>query len=187
MKKRLFKDRDAWRAWLKEHHASATELWLIYYKKKAKKSSVAQPDAVEEALCFGWIDSIVKTIDDDRYMQKFTPRKDKSNWSKLNKQRVARLLRQGKMTAAGKAKVKAAKANGSWSRLDKIELDLELPVELAAALAKNRRAGKAYDDLAPSRKKQYLYWIHSAKRDETRARRVAETVKRLLEGRKPGY
>ncbi len=187
MRKRLFKDRETWRAWLTEHHASATELWLIYYKKKATKTSVAQPDAVEEALCFGWIDSIVKTIDDDRYMQKFTPRRDKSNWSQLNKQRVARLSRQGKMTAAGKAKVKAAKANGSWSRLDKIEVDLEVPAELSAALRRNQRARRAYDDLAPSYQKQYLYWIDSAKRDDTRKRRVSETIKRLLAGRKPGY
>ena len=187
MRKRLFKNRDAWRAWLEGNHASAEELWLVYYKKATGKASVAQPEAVEEALCFGWIDSIVKTIDDQRYMQRFTPRRDKSNWSRLNKERVTRLERDGKMTAAGRKKIDAAKKDGSWTRLDVVERDVEVPAELKAALASNRRAQRAFAALAPSVRKQWSYWVVSGKRDETRRRRARETVKRVLEGRKPGY
>jgi len=186
VKKRLFKDRAAWRAWLAEHHAGETELWLVYYKKHTGKQSVGQAEAVEEALCYGWIDSIVKTIDDQRYMQKYTPRKEKSNWSALNKKRVAKLVRRGKMTAAGRAKIDAAKQNGSWSRLDPIEQDLEMPPGLETALRRNKKARAFFDALAPSHKKQYLYWVATAKRDETKKKRIRETVKRLAAGRKPG-
>jgi uncharacterized protein YdeI (YjbR/CyaY-like superfamily) len=186
IKKRLFKNREAWRAWLAENHARETELWLVYYKKHTGKPSVAQPDAVEEALCYGWIDSIVRTIDDERYMQKYTPRKDKSNWSALNKKRVAKLIRQGKMTPAGQAKIDAAKKNGSWSRLDAVEQRAEMPPELEKALGRNKKARAFFEELAPSHKKQYIWWIASAKRDETRKKRVRETVKRLAAGRKPG-
>ena len=185
MKKRLFKEREAWRAWLAKNHATETELWLVYYKQKSKKSSVGQAEAVEEALCYGWIDSIVKRIDDERYMQKFTPRKEKSNWSPTNKKRVARLKRQGEMTAAGLAKIDAAKKNGSWTRLDKIEA-VEMPPELDKALGRNKRARAKFDQLPPSHKKQYLWWILSAKREETKKRRIREAVKRLVAGRKPG-
>lgn len=189
MKKRLFPNRTAWRAWLAENHDREDELWLIYYKKHTGKPSVGQPEAVEEALCFGWIDSIVKTIDEQRYMQKYTPRKPKSIWSALNKRRVAELIRRGKMAAPGQAKIDAARKDGSWNRLDAIDGVAEpvMPPELVAALERNPKARANFEALAPSHKKQYLWWITTAKRDETRANRIRETVKRVAAGRKPGY
>ena len=108
----LFKTRDDWRSWLDNNHQKYKEVWLIYYKKHTKKQSVLQPEAVEEALCYGWIDSIVKRIDDERYKQKFTPRNDKSIWSDLNKNRVSKLIKDGKMTEYGLAKINIAKKNG---------------------------------------------------------------------------
>jgi uncharacterized protein YdeI (YjbR/CyaY-like superfamily) len=183
---RLFRDRAAWRAWLAEHHVTAREVWLVYFKKGVAKKSVAQPEAVEEALCYGWIDSIVRSIDAERYQQRFTPRSDRSVWSATNKRRVAALERQGKMTTAGRAKIAAAKQNGSWQRLDAVEIDAAVPPALDAALAADPAARAAFDALPPSHRKQYLWWIASAKRDETRARRVARSLELVRAGRRPG-
>jgi uncharacterized protein YdeI (YjbR/CyaY-like superfamily) len=150
------------------------------------KKSVAQPEAVEEALCYGWIDSIVRSIDAERYQQRFTPRSDRSIWSATNRRRVAALERQGKMTAAGRDKIAAAKENGSWQRLDAVEIDAAVVPALDAALAADPAARAAFDALPPSHRKQYLWWIASAKRDETRARRVARSLELVRAGRRPG-
>ncbi len=186
MKKKLFRNRAAWRTWLQENHDTASELWLVYYKKNASKTSVLQPEAVEEALCFGWIDSKVKRIDEERYMQRYTPRKPKSIWSAVNKKRVAKLIEQGLMTDIGMAVIEAAKQDGSWNRLDSIEENPEIPDGLAEALANNTEASIFFDALAPSHKKQYLWWILSAKREATREKRIQETVRRLAQHIKPG-
>ncbi len=186
MKKHLFKDRTTWRAWLAKNHASETELWLVYYKKHTKRKSIRYEEAVQEALCYGWIDSLVKRIDDQKYMQKFTPRKDKSNWSESNKKRVKKLIKNGMMTKVGLAKVTAAKRNGSWQRLDDVDKNPTVPDDLARALAKNAKARANFDSFAPSHQKQYLYWLKDAKRADTRERRIKEIVKRALKLQKPG-
>ena len=186
MNERLFKDRVAWRAWLAKNHASKTVLWLVYYKKHTDKKSIRYEEAVEEALCYGWIDSIVKRIDDEKYMQKFTPRKEKSNWSESNKKRVAKLIKNGTMAEVGLAKVTAAKRNGSWQRLENVDKNPTVPDDLAQALAKNGRAKANFESFAPSHRKQYLYWLLDAKRADTRERRIKEIVKRAVELRKPG-
>lgn len=182
----LFKDRDEWRAWLEEHHNSASEAWLIYYKKHINKKSIGYDEAVEEALCFGWIDSKVKRIDEEKYMQRYTPRKEDSNWSESNKQRVKKLIKMGLMTEAGLAKIETAKRNGSWSRLDDIEKHIVVPEDLQAVLAENLAAKENFEKFPPSHKKQYLWWLKSARRAETREKRIVEIVKRAEENIKPG-
>jgi len=186
MLKELFKDRKEWRAWLESNHAKEKEIWLIFYKVKTKKESIKYDEAVEEALCFGWIDSTVRRIDDEKHMQKYTPRRVNSNWSATNKARVENLIKEGVMTEFGLAAIKTAKQNGSWNRLDSVDVRLEVPKALKDALEKNDRARKKYEDLAPSRKKQYLWWIESAKRYETKAKRIKETIRLLIENKMPG-
>ncbi|MGB7118013.1 MAG: YdeI/OmpD-associated family protein [Anaerolineales bacterium] len=185
-KKHLFNDRDEWRAWLEEQHQTESEVWLIYYKKHTDKQSIRYECAVEEALCFGWIDSKVKRIDEEKYMQRYTPRKELSNWSESNKKRVRKLIANGLMTQAGLEVVEIAKRNGSWNRLDDIDKELVIPGDLEAALAQNPKAEENFSGFAPSHKKQYLWWLKSAKRAETRERRIREIVKRAEENIKPG-
>ena len=186
MEEKLFDTRKDWRAWLRTHHAKKNALWLVFYKKKVNKGRMQYQEAVEEALCYGWIDSTLQRIDEEKHRIKFTPRKPKSNWSKSNKERVKRLISQGKMTKAGLTKIEAAKANGSWDKLVEFEENPAMPVELEAALSKNQKAKDHFDKMAPSHRKQYLWWISSAKKEETRLRRIHETVKRVAEGRSPG-
>lgn len=168
-------DRTTWRAWLEAHHASQPGVWLIYYKKESGKPRVSYDDAVEEALCFGWVDSRPNAIDNEKYMQLFSPRKAKSPWSKLNKARVEKLIAAGLMTPAGLEKIGAAQKDGSWDIYDSVE-DLTVPDDLAAALAENPVADMHFRAFPPSSLKNILWWITSAKRPETRAKRVAETV-----------
>lgn len=186
MNQRLFKNRTEWREWLDKHHATESEIWLVYYKKHCGKESIQYEEAVEEALCYGWIDSKVKRIDSERYMQKYTPRQDKSNWSKSNKRRVKRLIKEGRMTQAGIAVVEIAKQNGSWNRLDDIEAELVIPEDLGETFAENNLAKKYFDSLAPSYQKQYLWWLISAKKQETRQKRLLAIVERCERGVKPG-
>lgn len=168
------RDRSQWRKWL-EKHATSSGVWLVYYKKGSGKPSVSYDEAVEEALCFGWIDSRVNALDDQRYMQFFSPRKPNSSWSKLNKQRVEQLIQNGLMTAAGLEIIEAAKRDGSWSALDAIE-DLQLSADIMAALDSNKTAAENFMAFSTSVKKNILRWIESAKRPETRLQRIAETV-----------
>jgi uncharacterized protein YdeI (YjbR/CyaY-like superfamily) len=186
MKRYLFKDRHEWRQWLQEHHASKSEAWLVYFKKYTNKKSIKYEEAVEEALCFGWIDSKVKKIDKEKFMQRYTPRKEDSNWSESNKHRVGKLIELGLMTPAGLEKIEIAKRNGSWYRLDDIDKEIVIPDDLEAALEENPKARENFDRFAPSQKKQYLWWLKSAKRVETREKRLGEIVKRAEGNLKPG-
>jgi uncharacterized protein YdeI (YjbR/CyaY-like superfamily) len=177
-------DRKKWRAWLRKHYKAEKEIWLVYYKKATGKPRIEYNDAVEEALCFGWIDSVLNPIDDKQYMQLFTPRKSKSNWSKLNKDRVAKLIEADLMTPSGLAKIEAARKDGSWTNLDAVEA-LQVPPDLAKAFAKNKKALANFEALSPSRKKMLLYWVNAVKRAETRAPRIAHAVKAMENGLHP--
>jgi uncharacterized protein YdeI (YjbR/CyaY-like superfamily) len=177
-------DRATWRRWLEQNHQSAIGIWLIYYKVKSGKLSVSYSEAVKEALCFGWIDSKVKSIDNDRYMQIFTPRKPQSVWSKLNKQYLEELFEQGLMTEAGIKKIEAAKLDGSWTLLDAIEA-LIIPPDLAEALGRNAIAQQNFESFSNSTKKVILYWIDSAKRPETRQTRIEKTLIAVVQNRSP--
>ena len=179
-------NRDDWRTWLEENHDSAKEIWLIYYKKHTGKPRIPYDDAVEEALCFGWIDSIIKRIDDETYMQKFTPRKSRSAWSELNKKRTRTMIRQGRMTEAGLAKIREAKSNGQWNKAALAEQEFKITPEVKKALSSNKKAWENFSNLSPSQQKQYLGWIMSAKKEETRARRLKEAIKMLSQNKKLG-
>jgi uncharacterized protein YdeI (YjbR/CyaY-like superfamily) len=170
------KTRAEWRSWLEKHHATEAGVWFVYYKQASGNERVSTEEAVEEALCFGWIDSVQRVLDAKRTMLRFSPRKPRSGWSKINKARVARLTRAGLMAAAGLHKVDAAKRDGSWRALDAVER-LEIPADLERALAANPQASRYFDAFPPSSKKIILTWIASAKKPETRARRVAETIR----------
>lgn len=186
---RLFKTSPAWRAWLARNHDKAKGVWLAYYKKASGKRSVTYEEALQEALCYGWIDSTIGRIDDEKYKQKYTPRNERSVWSAANKARVERLIAEGRMAPPGLTKIEAAKRNGSWERLSDVERvgrGAAVPADLLAALAKEPRARQVFDTRPPSEKKLWAYWILSAKKPETRARRVSETVQRILAGRRPG-
>lgn len=165
-----------WRAWLIEHHQREEGIWLITYKKATGKPRIDYDAAVTEALCFGWIDSKPNKLDDERSLLWFAPRKPGTGWSRLNKERIARMIAAGKMAPAGLAKVEAAKADGSWAALDAIE-NLEVPEDLAAALAEYPNAATHFDAFPRSVKRGILEWIASAKRAETRAKRIAETAR----------
>jgi uncharacterized protein YdeI (YjbR/CyaY-like superfamily) len=172
------KSRKAWRAWLEKNHASSQGVWLVYAKKHAGLPSLTYNDAVEEALCFGWIDSKVNPIDDDFYMQVFTPRKGKSAWSALNKARVERLMAGGLMTAAGLAAIKAAKDSGAWDAWKHVEA-LTIPPDLEKALKAHPDARRYWASYSPSRRKGVLYRLSGARRPETRARYLQEIIEHM--------
>ena len=170
-----------WRSWLQTHHASSTGVWLVFAKKHTGLPTVSYNDAVEEALCFGWIDSIMHPVDDRFYKQAFTPRKSKSAWSQSNKDRVERLRAAGLMTAAGEAAVAGAKESGSWDVLSGVEA-LEIPPELQKALNANKTSKKNWQAFTPSQQKQFLYWLRDAKREATRVERIATIVELVSRG-----
>ncbi len=175
-------NRSEWRAWLEANHDTSDGIWLAVGKKGRSRTSLTYDDAVEEALCFGWIDSTVRRLDAGRFKQLFTPRRPGSIWAKSNKERVERLIDAGLMTPAGLAPIEAAKADGSWTLLDEIDA-LKIPPDLAAALAAEGQASEGFTALGDSEKKRALYWIASAKRPETRAKRIRETVRTAAEQR----
>jgi uncharacterized protein YdeI (YjbR/CyaY-like superfamily) len=177
-------DRAEWRQWLAENHATAPGLWLVTFKASTGKPRPTYDEVVEEALCFGWIDSTSGTVDDERTRLLITPRKRGSPWSALNKKRIEQLIANGQMTAAGLAKIEAAKADGSWTLYDPIEA-LEVPPDLDAALNHDPAARQGFDAFSPSNKKQLLWWVASAKRSTTRADRIAQVVREAAAGRNP--
>ena len=181
-----FRGRDDWRTWLAENHATAQEMWLVFYKKHVGRPGLAYVEAVEEALCFGWIDGILKRIDDRKHTVRFSPRRKNGIWSEQNKRRVARLIEEGRMTPAGLAKVREAQANGQWAKAAEREDPTRVPPELTAALAENGQARDNFEKLAPSYRRQFIYWIGSAKREETRQKRVAEALRLLRANKRLG-
>lgn len=181
-----FTNRDDWGTWLKENHEIEKEIWLIYYKKHTGKPNISYDDAVEEALCFGWIDSIIKRIDDEKFIRKFTPRKANSKWSELNKRRSRRMIEEGKMTKAGLKKIEEAKKSGEWFKTAPPKRKLRIPPDLREALSKNDRAQDFFNNLANSYKRNFVGWITSARREETRKRRIREAIRLLEQNEKLG-
>ena len=169
-------DRPAWRAWLETNHATATGAWLVSWHR-GRGPRVEYDDAVEEALCFGWIDSKGGNIDAARSRQYFAPRKPSSGWAATNKARVERLIADGRMAPAGLAAIERAKANGSWSLLDDVEQGI-VPDDLARALAERPPAADSFRAFPRSARRAMLEWVAQAKRPETRARRVSEIAER---------
>jgi uncharacterized protein YdeI (YjbR/CyaY-like superfamily) len=170
-------DRATWRNWLTEHGSRTSEVWLVYYKATTGKPSISYQDSLEEALCFGWVDSIIQKIDEEKYARKFTPRKAGSKWSELNKHLVAKLVQEGRMTVAGLARVDFPLSEAPVSRPKRP--DLPMPEWLKAGLMTSTTAWENYLKLAPSHQRNYIGWISDAKKDETRQRRIREAIGRL--------
>lgn len=168
--------RAAWRRWLSAHHGRTEGVWLVVFKQSSGRGGLRLDEAVEEALCHGWIDSLPGKVDDARTKLYFAPRKPGTGWSRLNKQRIERMVQAGRMTEAGMAKIEAAKADGSWNKLDAIE-NLEVPDDLARALRAVAGARAHFDAFPPSARRGILEWIAQARTPETRTRRIAETAR----------
>lgn len=173
-----------WRAWLQENHLSKQSVWLIYYKKKSKIPSISWSEAVDEALCFGWIDSTARPIDDEKYMQFFTKRKPNSVWSKINKDKVEKLIATGKMSQAGFESIEKAKQNGSWTILDEVE-ELIIPDDLEAAFLANEGSKDFFMSLSKSVRKAILQWLVLAKQQTTRQKRINEIAELAAQKLKP--
>lgn len=178
------KSRADWRKWLEKNHQSKQSIWLVYFKLSTKVASISWSEAVDEALCFGWIDSTKKTIDSEKYKQYFSKRKAKSNWSKINKDKVKTLIDQGLMEEAGHKSIAIAKENGSWTLLDEVEA-LIIPEDLKEEFANHKGSMEYFDNLSKSVKKVLLYWVVSAKRKETRQKRILEIAENASNNLKP--
>ncbi len=147
---------------MKGNHNHETDIWLIFYKKETGKPSISYHNALDEALCFGWVDSLTKKIDEEKYARKFTPRKLKSKWSNINKQKIEKLIAANRMTKWGHAKIEEAQRNGLWDKPDRPEINYDVPEELQTALNKEPLAMQFFEALPPSHKKQYIAWIATA-------------------------
>lgn len=175
--------RAEWREWLAENHALQAGVWLVYFKKASKRQSISYDEAVEEAICFGWVDSKPRKLDDMQAMLYFSPRKKGSGWSKANKDRVAKLTKAGLMMPAGLAKVEAAKKDGSWSKLDAVEA-LVIPEDLKLAMQAFPKAAGNFEAFPRSVKRSILEWITNAKKAETRTKRIEETARLAAENKR---
>lgn len=176
--------RKAWRKWLQKHHAAKQSVWLILYKKEANRPTITWSEAVDEALCFGWVDSTRRPVDKDKFIQFFGKRKPNSTWSKINKDKVERLIEEGLMTSAGIVCIEVAKQNGSWTILDKVE-ELHIPPDLAKALKAHKGSTSFFMSLSRSNKKAILQWLVMAKRPDTREKRIAEIASLAAQHLKP--
>ncbi len=178
------KSNEAWQKWLEKNHQKEQSIWIIYYKAKSNMPTVKYTDAVDIALCYGWIDSTSRPIDEEKYMQYFTKRKPKSVWSKVNKEKVERLIKEGKMTKAGFESIEIAKQNGSWNILDDAE-NLVIPNNLENEFKKYKNANTNFLSLSRSDKRNILQWLTLAKRSETIQKRVEEIASLAEQGLKP--
>jgi len=170
-----------WREWLMENHEDSTEVWLVFWKKHTGKRCIDYDESVCEALCFGWIDGLIKPLDEDRYVRRFSPRQQKSPWSPLNRERALEMIREGRMTEAGMDAVRAARENGTWYQTPK---QIEMPDELEDELDNNPEAALFFSELAPTYRKHYMGWVGDAKRPETRRKRAREACELLSKGMK---
>jgi uncharacterized protein YdeI (YjbR/CyaY-like superfamily) len=181
---RSFRDREAFEEWLAEHHTTVPALWVRFYRKDSGVPTVVYDEAVDAALCFGWIDSQAKSLDEESYIQRFGPRKAKSPWSEINKERVARLMREGRMREAGFRAIEAAKANGEWERAYASPSTMTPPPEFVQALHANEKAEAFFATLSKTQQFYFLYRIVTAKRPETKEKRIREAIAKLERGEK---
>ena len=175
---------DEWRDWLAEHHDSESEVWLIFHKQHTGIASIDYKDALDEALCFGWIDSLVKRLDDKRFARKFTPRREDSRWSDVNRKRYAELEASGRLKPPGLNRPPTDNTYGP--RQPRLELPSKLPTYIEAALKKRPAALRYFESLTPARRRPYVAWIESAKREETKTRRLEEVIRLLAAGKELG-
>jgi uncharacterized protein YdeI (YjbR/CyaY-like superfamily) len=181
-----FKNRNDFRKWLEKNHDKQKELWILFYKVHTKKKSLRYAEAVEESLCFGWIDGIVKRIDDEKHAQRFTPRKSKSIWSKVNKERAEKMIEQGKMTEAGLAKIKEAKKSGWWNKAYSFEVENIMPLEMKKVLMSDKEAWTNFQKFGKSYQNTYIFYVNYAKREETKQKRIQFVLERARRNEPPG-
>jgi len=186
-KKQLYiTSRKEWRSWLRNHHQNFSEVWLIFYKKHTSKPTLDYESSVEQALCFGWIDSIIKNLDEEKYVRKFTPRNPHSNWSEINKKRANKMIRENQMTKFGMEKILSAKESETWNMSSRQDVSLVLPEKFKETLSNNLKAKDFFEQLAPSYKKQYIGWISAAKQQKTRNKRIKKAIDLLNKKEKLG-
>lgn len=183
MKTIVAKTADQWRTWLDKHHDAESEVWLIFYKQHTGVGSITYSDALDEARCFGWVDSLVKRLDESRYARKFTPRKTDSRWSEINRKRYAALKASGRLKPSG---IDRAPTNRSSQKPPRFEMPATIPRYIQAALKKQPAAARYFEGLPTSHRRQYVGWIESAKREETKARRLQEAIRLLSAGQPLG-
>jgi uncharacterized protein YdeI (YjbR/CyaY-like superfamily) len=173
-----------WRDWLEKHHASESEVWLVFYKQHTGIASIDYEDALDEALCFGWVDSLVRRLDDDRFARKFTPRRSDSRWSDKNRKRYAELKALGRLKPPGIERPPTDR--GYDPPPARMPLPTKLPAYIQAALNRNKSALRHFEALPPSKRRHYIAWIETAKREETKLRRLDEAIRLLAEGKELG-
>jgi uncharacterized protein YdeI (YjbR/CyaY-like superfamily) len=179
-----FQIRADWREWLSKNHDLINYVWIIFFKKSMGKKGISPEEAVEEAICFGWIDGKLKRVDDERFMLRFSIRKDKSVWSKINRLRAEKLIADGKMTSSGLAKIIQAKKSGYWDKAYSNKIKDELPADLLEMLKKDLKAIDNFQRFANTYQNMYIGWVNSAKSIETRKKRIDKVVEQALKNKK---
>ena len=179
-----FKDRTEWRSWLRCNHRRSKGIWVAIQKKNSKIEGIRYIEAVEEAICYGWIDSTVRRLNEDFFIQWYSPRREDSVWSLINKKRAIELIEKGMMTKSGLRSVEAAKRSGKWQIAYSSREAIKTPDKISRML-KSHGVLERFDSLAPSMKLQYVYWIEQAKRQETKKKRIDELIERLRDGSHP--
>ncbi len=183
----IVKNKDEWRAWLEDHHADEKEIWLVFFKPVSGRKGIGYEESVEEALCFGWIDSIIQRIDDEKYARKFNPRREGSYWSESNKKRMEKLIKSDRMTPAGLATYDPSARESSNEFAQGVRRgEIPIPDEILTAIRKNAKAWKFFNQLPPSRQRQPVSWVVSAKKEETRLKRLKELIETFELGRELG-
>jgi uncharacterized protein YdeI (YjbR/CyaY-like superfamily) len=181
---RYFKDEEEWRSWLERNYDKERYVWLTIYKKGSGKKEITLEEAVEEAMCFGWIDGKLKSIGAEKFILRFSPRKMKSVWSKINKERAERLIKSGRMTDAGLAKIEAAKKSGWWDKAYTNKIMDEIPADLEQALKLEKLAWENFRKFANSYKNMYIGWVNGAKTTKTRKKRILKIVEQAIKNKK---
>ncbi len=182
-----FKNKKDWRKWLEKHHDKASESWLIHYRKHVEKPGLRYEEAVEEAICFGWIDGQLRKLDDERFKLRYSPRRPKSPWSRINRNKAEKLIQSGQMTAAGLARIEEAKKTGLWQRAYTNKTREKMPSDLKAALLKNKTAWSNFRKFANTYRNMYIGWIASAKTAETRKKRIVKVVEQASRNKKLSF
>ncbi len=179
-----FQTKADWRDWLSKNHAMTTSIWLFFYKKSVTKKGMTPEEAVEEAICFGWIDGKLRRVDEERFMLRFSARKDGSVWSQINRLRAEKLIAEGKMTSAGLVKIEQAKESGHWDKAYTNKIKDEIPSDLQEALQKHKEAIDNFQGFANTYQNMYVGWVNSAKSVETRKKRIEKVVEQALRNKK---
>jgi uncharacterized protein YdeI (YjbR/CyaY-like superfamily) len=179
-----FKDRKEWRRWLKRHHGKKTEIWLIHYRKNSGKLGVRHEEAVEEALCFGWIDGQLRKVDEEKFKLRYSPRRPKSIWSRINREKAETMIRSGQMTEVGLARIEEAKKTGLWQRAYTNKARERMPSDLKAALLKDKEAWANFSKFANTYRNMYVGWVVGAKTKETRKKRIDRVVEQASKNKK---